>query len=173
LFPKTVKALPAQTEIIEVETTHSCSEVLSSGSYDQVGCKLAPSNFVLNNINGSKLPMDYSYFWEMFEALKSILENGGYQKSFLPNAQVIKVMQNCFTLFSTWAKSICPWDPLLNFPLFLCKYQVDVDKSIHLVSTVMNESLQNTIYHGDENLLQEVACMLDELKLLSVALGVR
>jgi len=101
LFPKTVKALPAQTEIIEVETTHSCSEVLSSGSYDQVGCKLAPSNFVLNNINGSKLPMDYSYFWEMFEALKSILENGGYQKSFLPNAQVIKVMQNCFTLFST------------------------------------------------------------------------
>jgi hypothetical protein len=50
---------------------------------------------------------------------------------------------------------------------------VDVDKSIHLVSTVVNESLQNTIYHGDENLLQEVACMLDELKLLSAALGVR
>jgi hypothetical protein len=93
LFPKTVKALQAQTEIIEVETTHS-------GSYDQVGCKLAPSNFVLNNINGSKLPMDCSYFWEMFEALKS-LENGGYPKSFLPNAHVIKVMQNCFTLFST------------------------------------------------------------------------
>jgi hypothetical protein len=46
-----------------------------------------------------------------------------------------------------------------------------VDKSIHLVSTVLNESLQNTIYHGDENLLLEVACMLDELKLLSVALG--
>jgi len=93
LFPKTVKALKAQTEIIEVETTHS-------GSYDQVGCKLAPSNFVLNNINGSKLPMDCSYFWEMFEALKS-LENGGYPESFLPNAQVIKVMQNCFTLFSS------------------------------------------------------------------------
>jgi hypothetical protein len=99
LFPKTVKALPAQTEIIEVETTHSCSEVLSSGSYNQVGCKLAPSNFVLNNINGSKLlPRDYSYFWEMFEALNS-LENFGYPKRFLPNAQVIKVMQNCFTLF--------------------------------------------------------------------------
>jgi hypothetical protein len=100
LFPKTVNAMPAQTEIIEVETTHSCSEVLSSGSYDQVGCKLAPSNFVLNNINGSKLAMDYSYFWEMFEAFKS-LENGGYPKSFLPNAQVIKVTQNCFALFST------------------------------------------------------------------------
>jgi hypothetical protein len=100
LFPKTVKAVPAQTEIIEVETTHSFSEVLFSGSYDQVGCKLAPSNFVLNNINGSKLPMDYSYFWEMFEAFKS-LENGGYPKSFLSNAQVIKVMQNCFTLFLT------------------------------------------------------------------------
>ncbi len=48
-----------------------------------------------------------------------------------------------------------------------------MDKSIHLVSTVVNESLQNTIYHGDENLLQEVACMLDELKQLSAALGVR
>jgi hypothetical protein len=61
----------------------------------------------------------------------------------------------------------------MNFPLFLCKYQVDVDKSILLVSAVVNESLENTIYHDDENLLQEVACMLDELKLLSAALGVR
>jgi hypothetical protein len=50
LFPKTVKALQGQTGIIEVETTNSCSEVLSSGSYGQEGCKLAPSNFVLNNI---------------------------------------------------------------------------------------------------------------------------
>jgi hypothetical protein len=100
LFPKTAKALQGQTGIIEVETTHSCSEVLSSGGYVQEGCKLAPSNFDLNNMNGSKLPMDYSYFWEMFEALKS-LENGRDPKSFLANPQVIKVMQNCFTLFST------------------------------------------------------------------------
>jgi hypothetical protein len=46
---------------------------------------------------------------------------------------------------------------------------VDVDRSILLVST----GLQNTIYHDDENLLQEVARVLDELKLLSTALGVR
>jgi hypothetical protein len=100
LFPKTVKELQGQTGIIEVETTNSCSEVLSSGGYDQEGCELAFSNSVLNNMNGSKLPMDYSCFWEMFEALKS-LENGRDPKSFLANAQVIKVMQNCFTLFST------------------------------------------------------------------------
>jgi hypothetical protein len=62
---------------------------------------------------------------------------------------------------------------ILNFPLFLCNYQVDVDKSIHLASTVMSESLQNTSYHEDENLLHEVASMLDELKLLSAALDVR
>jgi len=100
LFPKTVKELQGQTGIIEVETTNSCSEVISSGGYDQEGCELAFSNSVLNNMNGSKLPMDYSCFWEMFEALKS-LENGRDPKSFLANAQVIKVMQNCFTLFST------------------------------------------------------------------------
>ncbi|XP_059444842.1 uncharacterized protein LOC132176600 [Corylus avellana] len=134
LFPKTVKALQGQTGIIQVETTNSCSEVLSSCNDDQEGCELVPSNFVLNNINGSKLPMNCSYFWEMLEALKS-LENGRDPKSFFPNAQVIKV---------------------------------DVDKSILLVST----SLQNTIYLDDESLLQEVSCMLDELKLLSAALGV-
>jgi hypothetical protein len=50
---------------------------------------------------------------------------------------------------------------------------VDVDKSILLLNYVVNESRQNTIYHDDENLLQEVACMLDELKQLSAALGVR
>jgi hypothetical protein len=53
----------------------------------------------------------------------------------------------------------------LNFPLFVCKYQVDVDKSILLVNTVVNESLQNTLFL--------FSCMLDELKLLSAALGVR
>jgi len=100
LFPKTAKELQGQTGIIEVETTNSCSKVLSSGGYDQEGCELAFSNSVLNNMNGSKLPMDYSYFWEMFESLKS-LENGRDPKSFLANAQVIKVMQNCFTLFLT------------------------------------------------------------------------
>jgi hypothetical protein len=62
---------------------------------------------------------------------------------------------------------------ILIFHLFLCKYQVDVDKSILLVNTAVNESLQNTIYHDDEILLQEIASMLDELKLLSAALGVR
>jgi hypothetical protein len=110
LFPTTVKALQGQTGIIQVETSNSCSEVLSSGNDDQESCELVPSNFVLNNINGSKLPMNCSYFWEMLEALKS-LENGRDPNSFFPNAQVIKVMQNCFTLFSTLVKSICTCDP--------------------------------------------------------------
>ena len=106
LFPTTVKALQGQTGIIQVESTNSCSEVPSSGNDDQESCELVPSNFVLNNINGSKLPMNCSYFWEMLEALKS-LENGRDPNSIFPNARVIKVMQNCFTLFSTLAKSIC------------------------------------------------------------------
>jgi hypothetical protein len=72
--------LQGQTEIIEVETTNSCSELLLSGSYDQEGCELVPSNFVLNNMNGSKLPMNCSYFWEMLEALMS-LEDGRDPKS--------------------------------------------------------------------------------------------
>jgi hypothetical protein len=92
LFPKTVKAMQGQTEIIEVEETNSCGEVVSSGSYDLEGCKLAPSNSALSNINASKMPMNYSYFWEMFEALKS-LENDRDPKSFLSNALAMKVMQ--------------------------------------------------------------------------------
>jgi hypothetical protein len=166
LFPKTAKALQGQTGIIEVETTHSCSdEVLSSGSYVQEGCKLAPSDFVLNNMNGTMLPVDHSYFWEMFEALKS-LGNGRDPKYFLTNVQMIKVMQNCFTLFLTRVDSIyMHMISILDFPLFLCKYQVDVDKSILFVNTVVNESLQNTLFL--------FSCMLDELKLLSAALGVR
>jgi hypothetical protein len=69
LFPKTI----------------SPHEVLFSGSYDQEGGKTAPSNFVLNNINGSKLRLPTN-FWEMLEALKS-LENGRDPKSFFPNAK--------------------------------------------------------------------------------------
>jgi hypothetical protein len=106
LFPTAVKVLQGQTGIIQVERTNSCSEVLSLGNDDQEGCELVPSNFVLNNINGSKLPMNCSYFWEMLEALKS-LEKRRDPNSFFPNAQVMKVMQNCFTLFLTLAKSIC------------------------------------------------------------------
>jgi len=92
LFPKTVKAMQGQTGIIELEATNSCGEVVTSGSYDQEGCKLAPSNSALSNINASKMPMNYSYFWEMFEALKS-LENDRDPKSFLCNALAMKVMQ--------------------------------------------------------------------------------
>ena len=48
-----------------------------------------------------------------------------------------------------------------------------MEKSIHLVSTVMHESLQNAINNFDENLLEEVDSMVDELKQLSAALDVR
>ena len=47
-----------------------------------------------------------------------------------------------------------------------------MEKSIHLLTTVMNERLQNTIDPVDENIMAEVASMLDELKQLSAALDV-
>jgi hypothetical protein len=50
---------------------------------------------------------------------------------------------------------------------------VDVEKSIHLLTTVMNERLQNTIDPVDENIMAEVASMLDELKQISAALDAR
>ncbi|KAB1205201.1 hypothetical protein CJ030_MR7G021971 [Morella rubra] len=49
--------------------------------------------------------------------------------------------------------------------------KVDVEKSIHLVSTVMTDCRENHIDHNDENLFEEVASMLDELKQLSAALN--
>ncbi|KAF3956022.1 hypothetical protein CMV_018821 [Castanea mollissima] len=138
LFPETVKPSQGQTETFEVEATNSGNEVLSSGTYDQDSrnCKSAPSNFALvadqgdlNNINGSRLRVNY--FWEIFEALKS-LEHGKDPRSFLLNVQMMKV---------------------------------NVEKSIHLVSTVMHERLQNAIN-------EEVDSMVDELKQLSAALDV-
>ena len=48
-----------------------------------------------------------------------------------------------------------------------------MEKSIHLVSTVKNECLQNTIDSVDEYLLEEVDSMVDELTQLSAALDVR
>ena len=48
-----------------------------------------------------------------------------------------------------------------------------MEKSIRLVATVMNEHLENAIDQADENLLEELASMLDELKQLSAALDVR
>ena len=48
-----------------------------------------------------------------------------------------------------------------------------MEESIHLVSTVMHERLQNAINNVDENLLEEVDSMVDELKQLSAALDVR
>ena len=47
-----------------------------------------------------------------------------------------------------------------------------MEKTIHLLTTVMNERLQNTIDPVDENIMAEVASMLDELKQLSAALDV-
>jgi len=82
--------------------------------------------------------LQVNYFWEIFEALKS-LENGKDPSSFLLNVQMMKV---------------------------------NVEKSIHLVSTVMHERLQNAIDNVDENLLEEVDRMVDELKRLSAALDV-
>ncbi|GMY18033.1 tpr and ankyrin repeat-containing protein 1 [Fagus crenata] len=138
LFPETVKASQGQAGAVEVEATNPCSEVLSSVSYDQDGCKFAPSNFAfvadqedLNNMNGSKLQV-----WEIFEGLNS-LKHGKNPRISWSNAQIIKV---------------------------------DVEKSIHLVTTVMNEHLENAIV--EENLLEEVASMLDELKQISAALEV-
>ena len=112
LFPETVKASQGQAETFEVEATNSGNEVLSSGTYDQdsCNCKSAPSNFALvadqgdlNNINGSRLQVNY--FWEIFEALKS-LENGKDPSSFLLNVQMMKVMQNFHKIFDLSKKHL-------------------------------------------------------------------
>jgi hypothetical protein len=102
LFPETVKASQGQAGAVEVEATNPCSEVLSSVSYDQDGCKFAPSNFAfvadqedLNNLNGSKLQV-----WEIFEGLNS-LKHGKNPRISWSNAQIIKVMQKIPTLYLT------------------------------------------------------------------------
>ncbi|KAB1205205.1 putative helicase MAGATAMA 3 [Morella rubra] len=109
--------------------------VLKCFLLDRECSELAPENST--NISGEEVPMNYSYFWGIFEALKSP-DNGSDPKSLVSNPQAMKV---------------------------------DVEKSIHLVSTVMTDCRENHIDHNDENLFEEVASMLDELKQLSAALN--
>ncbi|KAM3753439.1 hypothetical protein ACB098_03G094400 [Castanea mollissima] len=143
LFPKTVKASQGQTETVEVEATNSGNEVLSSGTYDQDRCKTAPSNLAV------------------------VADQGD-----LNNINESKLQVNYFQEIFEDLKSLeCGKDPrsfLSNVQIM----KVNVEKSIHLVSTVKNERLQNTIDNVDENLLEEVDSMVDELTQLSAALDV-
>ncbi|KAG6714356.1 hypothetical protein I3842_05G198900 [Carya illinoinensis] len=159
-----VEASRGQIGAIEVGATNACGEVLSSDSYDHGGYKLVPSNLAsqgdLNNIIGIELPINYSYFWDrFFEALKP-LEVGG--------------------------KSRCIWDRFFEAlkPLEVggnprCMLEndqamkVNLGKCIHLLSIIMRECHQMNIYYKHENLLKEVAGMLEELNLLYVALDAR
>ncbi|KAG6655277.1 hypothetical protein CIPAW_05G204300 [Carya illinoinensis] len=161
---QTVEASRGQIGAIEVGATNACGEVLSSDSYDHGGYKLVPSNLAsqgdLNNIIGIELPINYSYFWDrFFEALKP-LEVGG--------------------------KSRCIWDRFFEAlkPLEVggnprCMLEndqamkVNLGKCIHLLSIIMRECHQMNIYYKHENLLKEVAGMLEELNLLYVALDAR
>ncbi|XP_042981748.1 uncharacterized protein LOC122311306 isoform X1 [Carya illinoinensis] len=140
---RTVEASRGQIGDIEVGATNACGEVLSSDSYDHGGYKLTSSNLAsqgdLNNIIGIKLPINYSYFWDRFEALKP-LEIGGDPRCMLENDQTMKV---------------------------------NLGECIHILSIIIRECRQMNIYHEDENLLKEVAGMLDELNLLSVSLDAR
>ncbi|XP_041012064.1 uncharacterized protein LOC121255674 isoform X3 [Juglans microcarpa x Juglans regia] len=143
LHLQAVEASRGQIGAFEVGATNSCGEVLLSDSYDHGGYKLAPSNLAgqgdLNNIIGIKLPINYSYFWDRFEALKP-LEIGGDPRCMLENVQAMKV---------------------------------NLGECIHLLRIIMRECRQMNIYHEHENLLKEVAGMLEELNLLSVALDAR
>ncbi|XP_035540340.1 uncharacterized protein LOC108992280 isoform X2 [Juglans regia] len=91
---RTIEASRGQIGAIEVGATNACGEVLSLDSYDQGGYTLASSNLAvqgdLNNIIGIKLPVNYSYFWDIFEALKR-LEIGGDPRCMMENDQAMKV----------------------------------------------------------------------------------
>ncbi|KAG2708633.1 hypothetical protein I3760_05G201500 [Carya illinoinensis] len=90
----TVEASRGQIGAIEVGATNACGEVLSLNSHDQWGYKLASSNLAgqgdLNSIIRIKLPINYSYFWDIFKALKP-LEIGGDPRCMLENDQEMNV----------------------------------------------------------------------------------
>nr|POE80701.1 tpr and ankyrin repeat-containing protein 1 [Quercus suber] len=145
LFPETVKPSQGQTETFEVEATNSGNGVLSSGTGDQDSrnCKSAPSNFAL------------------------VADQGD-----LNNINGSRVRVNNFCEIFEALKSLEHGKDPRSFLLNVQIMKVNVEKSIHLVSTVMHERLQNAINNVDENLLDEVDCMVDELKQLSAALNV-
>ncbi|XP_075659796.1 uncharacterized protein LOC142629655 isoform X2 [Castanea sativa] len=145
LFPKTVKPSQGQTETFEVGVTNSGNEVLSSGTCDQDSrnCKSAPSNFALVADQGDSNNINGSRLRvNYFGEIFEALKSLEYGKD--------------------------PRSFLLNVQMM----KVNVEKSIHLVSTAMHERLQNAINNVDENLLEEVDSMVDELKQLSAALDV-
>nr|XP_023876777.1 uncharacterized protein LOC111989221 [Quercus suber] len=144
-FPETVKPSQGQTETLEVEATNSGNEVLSSGTYDQDSrkCKSAPSNFALMADQGD---------------LNNI--NGSRLR--------VNYFWEIFEALKLLEHGKDPRSFLLNVQMM----KVNVEKSIHLVSTVMHECLQIAINNVDENLLEEVDSMVDELKQLSAALDV-
>ncbi|KAM4119943.1 hypothetical protein ACJW30_03G097500 [Castanea mollissima] len=145
LFPKTVKPSQGQTETFEVGVTNSGNEVLSSGTCDQDSrnCKSAPSNFAL------------------------VADQGD-----LNNINGSRLRVNYFGEIFEALKSLEYGKDPRSFLLNVQVMKVNVEKSIHLVSTVMHERLQNAINNVDENLLEEVDSMIDELKQLSAALDV-
>jgi hypothetical protein len=105
---------------------------------------------------------------EATNSSSEVLSSGGYDQEDLNNINGSKL--RVWEIFEALKSLEHGKDPESLYSN--SRIMVDVEKSIHLLTTVMNERLQNTIDPVDENIMAEVASMLDELKQLSAALDV-
>ncbi|XP_030959972.1 uncharacterized protein LOC115981766 [Quercus lobata] len=119
LFPETVKPSQGPTETFEVGATNSGNELLSSGTYDQdsCNCKSTPSNFALVADQGD---------------LNNINGSGLQVNYFGEIFEALKSLEH--------GKD--PRSFLLNVQMM----KVNVEKSIHLVSTVMLSTMLMKTY---------------------------
>ncbi|KAG2708641.1 hypothetical protein I3760_05G201900 [Carya illinoinensis] len=141
---QTIEASRGQIGAIEVGATNACGEVLSSDSYDHGGYKLVPSNLA--------------------------------SQGDLNNIIGIELPINYSYFWDRFFEALKPLEVGGDPRCMLENDQamkVNLGKCIHLLSIIMSECHQMNIYYKHENLLKEVAGMLEELNLLSVALDAR
>ncbi|KAG7980455.1 hypothetical protein I3843_05G183200 [Carya illinoinensis] len=141
---QTVEASRGQIGAIEVGATNACGEVLSSDSYDHGGYKLVPSNLASQGDLNNIIGIELPINYSYF-----------WDRFF----EALKLLE-----VGGDPRCMLENDQAMK---------VNLGKCIHLLSIIMSECHQMNIYYKHENLLKEVAGMLEELNLLSVALDVR
>ncbi|KAG2708639.1 hypothetical protein I3760_05G201800 [Carya illinoinensis] len=144
LHLQTVEASRGQIGAIEVGATNACGEVSSSNSYDHGGYKLAPSNLA--------------------------------GQGDLNNIIGIELPINYSYFWDRFFEALKPLEVGGDPRCMLENDQaikVNMGECIHLLSIIMSECHQMNIYHKHGKLLKEVAGMLEELNLLSIALDAR
>ncbi|XP_042981756.1 uncharacterized protein LOC122311308 isoform X3 [Carya illinoinensis] len=141
---QTIEASRGQIGAIEVGATNACGEVSSSNSYDHGGYKLAPSNLA--------------------------------GQGDLNNIIGIELPINYSYFWDRFFEALKPLEVGGDPRCMLENDQaikVNMGECIHLLSIIMSECHQMNIYHKHGKLLNEVAGMLEELNLLSIALDAR